>query len=255
MSGKVKGYTEFFVRSDSIASEERRTYGAYQWASETDVNLVGSRAIQDASITNAKIGTAAIGTANIGTLSFNQIHGGTATLGGTLDGDGVLSISNSAGSEVVRGDKDGITVKTSLGTSIIDGNGLISVNNFLSGIVTSQSGTAIAGNINETDIGVSINVSVSRQSRVYVSWGAALQNSDAPSHYSSLSLNIGGTSYSGVGVLSAAGGTNLPISVSASGINTIPSGTTTYKLQIQSTHNGGTMQASACFINYLILGN
>src|SRR3990167_11437093 len=66
--------------------------------------------IRDASITNAKIGTAVIGTANIGTLSFNEISGGTAILGGTSNGNGVLSVKNQSGSEVVKADYSGLTV-------------------------------------------------------------------------------------------------------------------------------------------------
>lgn len=98
---------------------------------------IGSAQIIDASITNAKIGTAAIGTANIGTLTFNQISGGTANLGGTANGNGVLSVSRSDGTEVVRLDNTGltinqgsITINNSSGSSIIDSNGLVSYNSF-----------------------------------------------------------------------------------------------------------------------------
>ena len=63
---------------------------------------IGSAQIQDAAIGNAQLGTAIIGTANIGTLSFNEITGGTATLGGTLNGNGLLVVKDSAGSTALN---------------------------------------------------------------------------------------------------------------------------------------------------------
>lgn len=62
---------------------------------------IGSAQIQDAAIGNAQLGTAIIGTANIGTLSFNEITGGTATLGGTLNGNGLLIVKDSTGTTAV----------------------------------------------------------------------------------------------------------------------------------------------------------
>lgn len=115
---KVKGYNEFFIATNSIASENRDVYGIYEWSTQTFGNLVGSRAIQDASITNAKIGTAAIGTANIGTLTFNQISGGTATLGGSVNGDGLMIIKDDTDAEISRVDNTGFSVKQN-GTTVI----------------------------------------------------------------------------------------------------------------------------------------
>ncbi len=106
----VKGFNKYFVATDSIASAERHEYSTYEWGTDTEGNIIGTRLIQDASINNAKIGTAAIGTANIGTLTFNEISGGTATFGGTLNGDGVVVVKNSAGSVVVSLNNTGIEV-------------------------------------------------------------------------------------------------------------------------------------------------
>ena len=75
-----------------------------------DNAAVGTAEIIDASITNAKMATASIGTANIGTLSFNEISGGTANLGGTNDGNGLLSLKNSAGVEIVKLSNIGIGI-------------------------------------------------------------------------------------------------------------------------------------------------
>lgn len=46
-----------------------------------------------------------------GYLICNRIRGGTLTLGGSADGNGVLSVVNSSDTEVVRLDKDGINIK------------------------------------------------------------------------------------------------------------------------------------------------
>lgn len=106
----VPGFNEYFIATDSIASANRHEYSTYQWGTDTEGNIIGTRLIQDASINNAKIGTAAIGTANIGTLTFDVISGGTATFGGTLNGNGVVNVKNSAGSTVVLLNNAGIEV-------------------------------------------------------------------------------------------------------------------------------------------------
>lgn len=46
-----------------------------------------------------------------GTMSANRINGGTLTLGGVDNGDGVLTVNNAAGSEVVRLNNAGIKIK------------------------------------------------------------------------------------------------------------------------------------------------
>ena len=94
-------------------------------------------------ISTAKIRNASIGTAQVGSISFNQIAGGTAILGGTVNGNGFLSVKNSSGSEIVRADNAGLTVtngsiniQNSSGTSIIDSSGLISSANFTTNVST-----------------------------------------------------------------------------------------------------------------------
>ena len=124
--------------------------------------------IQDLAVGNAKIGTAAIGTANIGTLTFNEISGGTATLGGTANGDGVLSINDAAGSETVRGDKDGLTVKTTAGTTLIDGSGFISSSLIDATHVTSNPEQGFTGTA-WTDVNSSLStISLTRTTNVLI---------------------------------------------------------------------------------------
>ena len=117
-----------------------------EFDSQTDRNIIDTAKIRDASITNAKIGTAAIGTANIGTLSFNQITGGTATIGGTLNGDGVVSVNNAGGTEVVRLDNTGLIVTSGTITSVAFASGTLNAGTITSSMFSS-------GTINNAIIG------------------------------------------------------------------------------------------------------
>lgn len=58
---------------------------------------VGTARIADAAITNAKIKD----------LTWDKAQGGTATLGGVDNGDGILTIKDGSGNIVMISDKDG----------------------------------------------------------------------------------------------------------------------------------------------------
>ena len=73
-----------------------------------------------------------ISAAKVRNFSFSQGQGGTLTLGGTLNGNGVLNINDSSGSSLVVADNNGITIKANNGTTIIDNIGIISQSNFKS---------------------------------------------------------------------------------------------------------------------------
>lgn len=91
-------------------------------------------------ISSAKIRRAQIGTAQIGTISFNQVNGGTATLGGTTNGNGLLTVKTSAGVEVVRLDNTGITITAG------------SISNVQIGTVNWTSGTIVSALIGTSQI-------------------------------------------------------------------------------------------------------
>lgn len=93
---------------NKLSSGQPRFRSAFGFDSENERGVINTVHIQDASINNAKIGTAAIGTANIGTLSFNEISGGTARLGGTVNGDGVLEINVENGDRYFLADKGSV---------------------------------------------------------------------------------------------------------------------------------------------------
>lgn len=104
---------------------------------QNEAGIVSTVNIRNASIGSAQIGSAQIDSANINNFSFNQGTGGSITLGGTLNGNGVMRVLNSGGTEVVRADNAGVTItngnltlQNSGGTAIIDSSGLISGANF-----------------------------------------------------------------------------------------------------------------------------
>lgn len=64
--------------------------------------------VETAQITRGKLGTITADLITGGTMSFNYLSGGTASLGGTLDGDGVLVVNNSGGTELFKVDSSGV---------------------------------------------------------------------------------------------------------------------------------------------------
>jgi hypothetical protein len=91
---------------------------------------VGTARIADAAITNAKIGNASIDSAKIQDaaitnakivdLTWDKAQGGTATLGGPDNGDGVLVVKNITDDSIIVLDKDGIEVNNISGDDLID---------------------------------------------------------------------------------------------------------------------------------------
>ena len=65
--------------------------------------------IADAAITNAKIATLDAAKITTGTMLANRISGGTLTLGGNGNGNGVLRINNASGVQIGRWDNTGLT--------------------------------------------------------------------------------------------------------------------------------------------------
>ena len=98
---------EFLNAKDCLNTQEDST-NSFQFDVNTERSTVGNVQLRNASISNAKMGTAVIGTANIGTLSFNEIYGGTATLGGTANGNGRLVMKNQSGNTIMVLDASGL---------------------------------------------------------------------------------------------------------------------------------------------------
>lgn len=79
----------------------------------------------------------AINLTKIRNFRFDQAVGGTLTLGGTANGNGVMQVLNSSGGTIVTADNQGITINGGSitindvsGSTIIDGFGVNSINQF-----------------------------------------------------------------------------------------------------------------------------
>ena len=129
--------TDNLMPKDSPIDVNNPQTTGFSFDAENEAGVISSAKMRNASIVHAKIGTAAIGTANIGTLTFNEIEGGTARLGGTANGDGVLQVMNALGGTIVTVNNNGIsvsngsiTIQNSSGSSVLDYLGVSSQNNF-----------------------------------------------------------------------------------------------------------------------------
>ena len=106
LSYKHLGLDSRLRKRGGIASNERRFTSGNEFDATFDDSLITQRRMGSASIGNAQLGTAIIGTAQIGTLSFNEIAGGTAILGGTLNGEGVLIVKGADGVQAISMDSN-----------------------------------------------------------------------------------------------------------------------------------------------------
>jgi len=118
----------FFPKDSPIAQNQGKTNPfKFDWENEAGV------------ISQSKIRNATIGTAQITAFNFNQGTGGTITLGGTANGNGVMQVLNSSGGTVVTANNLGIVVNNgrivinnSDGNPVVDSDGIVSTNSFFS---------------------------------------------------------------------------------------------------------------------------
>jgi hypothetical protein len=113
------GLNELLQSKDSLAAGTRSFVDAITFDTRTDLP------------------TNYIGSANIRNFNFSQGQGGTLSLGGTLNGDGLLVVNNNAGSPVVTLNNTGIavnngsiTIQNSSGSTSFDNLGVVSLQNF-----------------------------------------------------------------------------------------------------------------------------
>jgi len=123
--------------------------------------------------------------------NFNQASGGTIALGGTANGDGVLTVSNEGGTEIVKLDKTGISVtdgsisiKDKDSTTFINSQGLVSSSNFIkdSDEIVFSGGTAITGTAYQDLGNASLNIQVPKDTNVLVYTHIDAYNSGAASY-------------------------------------------------------------------------
>ena len=117
------------------------TVSAYQVDSLYEDSSIRTAGIQGSAVIDSKMGTFSAGkitagtivadVAYAGTLTANQLNGGTLTLGGTVNGNGVMQIKNAAGTTIVQGDNLGHHYYGTSGTQElirVDSTGLHALN-------------------------------------------------------------------------------------------------------------------------------
>jgi len=92
------------ARTDKI---ERMLKGEQVGTARIADAAIDTAKIKDAAIDTAKIKDAAITNAKIDSLEWDKAQGGTATLGGADNGDGLLLIKDASGNTIITIDKDG----------------------------------------------------------------------------------------------------------------------------------------------------
>ena len=229
--------------------------------------IIGSAQIEDASITNAKIANLAVTSAKINDFSFNQGTGGTLTLGGTNNGNGVLNVNNAAGSNVVTLNNTGLTVtngsvtiQNTSGSTIIDSQGLVSTTNFLSDSffgtnVQSFSSTSFTDYPNG-----SLSVVLARQAKVLITYSGDVSFSGISintEYGASVALNLNGTIQNYPSRISLewseTQANQVYTSTGKSQIYTLPAGTHAIKLQVANLEGVNSNVGNVSLL-YMVLG-
>lgn len=213
-------------------------------------------------------------------FSFNQGSGGTITLGGTNNGNGLLLVKDSSGSTIVTANNAGIaitggniSISDSSGSTVIDSTGLNSIGQFSKGQVvystpqttTSSYSDATGSSFTITtsrDIIVLFNITVTTvstgqnyiyngygvQTRLYDSFlgGAAIDMATSFGANATLA-NISGGTITGFTYRAS----SSPSSISA--LLLVQAGTHNYTLQY-GAYAGGTAELDTYIVNYAILG-
>jgi len=227
---------------------------------------IDSVRIKDAAITNAKIDS----------LTWDKGQGGTLSLGGAANVDGVLSLKDASDVEKILFDKDGITitdgkitVKDSSDTTIIDAFGLVSTANFANDSVSASNviSTTSTSFIDVDSITLT-TPTLSREANILILFTvqAAINTSDGSSGdwFVLFILDIDGVeqiaNYIGQGGSKSAGGDQNGVGWMTPTIHAITSlaaGSHVIKVKWEVVNNSGTGKAYAMkrTLSYVLLGN
>lgn len=213
----------------------------------------------------------------LGDFSFNKGSGGTISLGGAANGNGLMNVLNSSGGTVVTADNNGltinngsITIKNSSGSAVIDSMGLNSLNNFKGTAVAAFDLTYTTTSTTPVNItSASLGFNLARDSYLLVYYFGDIDNSNFlnsnGSHRVILTLKdteVGNnvfSLYSGGESWANSSGTAVTTGIRSNNIAMVrivqfSAGTHTLVEQIQC-ENGGTAELYGWEMGYLILGN
>lgn len=151
------GLNQYFQPINTPVSSSRGAIESFGFQSGIERSTINTMSIADLAVNNAKIGSASINDAKIGTLTFSVIAGGTANFGGTSNGNGVVSVKDSGGTERVRLDNSGVTViggsisvQNDSGSTSFDNKGVVSAQNFVTANTTASYTGTILQSIDST---------------------------------------------------------------------------------------------------------
>jgi len=217
-----------------------------------------------------------IGRSKIRVFNFSQGNGGTVTLGGTANGNGMIKIKNSLGSVIVQGDNTGlsvtsgsITINNSNLQTILDSAGVVSTVNFPNDQIIDTTLHTTTGTAYSAVPGASLNAfNLPRSTNVLINLFIAAYNNDCSQNASSIQFQIADSSageilsypvfgfwaLQNINFGSSSWTTNLDNAVSASSIiYTLAAGTHTLNLNYK-INGGGTAKLNAYVLSYIILG-
>lgn len=260
----------FLIPENSLMQANRPQMG-YTFDTNSDRGEIRSAHIRNLAVTTAKIQDAAITSAKIDSFSFNSGTGGTITLGGAANGDGLMLVKDSGGTTKVTVDNTGIAITdgkltflNSSGGTAIDSAGIVSTNNFT--FAQGTAGTAgqsiTSSGATWTDItGGSVTLTVTRATNVLLNYSVTAYHND----------------FDGMGVVRIFDGTTVygpnisvnggwegavPETFAMSFIQQFPAGSYVLRMQAKQNNSPGTLTLGVggiantpAVINYVALGN
>lgn len=104
---------------NSPIADNQGQISSFVFDEQNEAGVINSAKIKNASITTAKINDLAVTNAKIESINFSKGTGGTLTLGGTANGNGVMIIRDSSGAAILEGNNLGHHYYGTSGTELI----------------------------------------------------------------------------------------------------------------------------------------
>jgi len=213
----------------------------------------------------SQVDRGAVTRGKLGTISADVLKGGTLTLGGANNVNGVFSLQDEGGTEKISMDKDGmtvndgvITIQDSAGSSVIDSSGVVSLTTFPSDSVEQPVEQATSSDTWADISGVSLNIpSLARDTKFLFLWTALLYAEDATWASVAVRLRVDDTTYRPWMILTQGDNPNVDrvdAQLSTFKFLTLGSGTHTVKLQFRKWETGAYGYADQIILSYIQLG-
>lgn len=257
------GYDNSLRKIGGISSGTNNFQTAYSFNANNDNSIISTPQLREISADKITSGTIDATQISVKNLSFGTISGGTCNLGGTVNGNGVLSVKNAAGTEVVKLDNTGITVsgsvtiKDSSGSTVIDSSGVNSLTSFQSGEVTLSDTRTTTNTSFEAVSGLSLTLNLARSTKLLISSTLTGRHLDVDGCLV-CHIRYNGTAVSPDVIAGKYDAQMGDISGHVSCLYAAPSGAGTIAVWFRQNNTGGTGVLDATFLsanlNYVALG-